>query len=263
MNPRNPEDIRKTALILDERFPDSETLGPTPAPSRANSKALEEPAPPAGKKIVVNGPLDFELKHIDLKHPYLLNRGFKPEIIEHFGLGFCSKGLMKNRIVIPLRDHGGILIGYAGRVVDDALITDENPRYRFPSGREKDGVYYSFEKSRFLYNGCQFNSDEPDTEELIVCESFTAVWHLMGLGIRGVVSVMGSSCSEEQGALIAKIVVPQGRVIILTDGDDAGVKCAFSIFTEVGARRVVKWAKLPLGKQPTDCGKEELTALLG
>jgi len=262
MNPRNPEDIRKTALILDERFPDSATPRSTPAPSRAKSKAIEKPPPTAGKKVIVNAPLDFELKHIEMNHPYLLNRGFKPEIIEHFGLGFCSKGLMKDRIVIPLRDHEGILIGYAGRVVDDAFITEENPRYRFPSGRERDGVYYDFQKSLFLYNGCQFNSDEPDIEELIVCESFTAVWHLMGLGIRGVVSVMGSSCSEEQGDLIASIVVPNGRVIILTDGDDAGIKCAVSIFTEVAPGKLVKWAKLPAGKQPTDCSKEELTALL-
>jgi DNA primase len=263
MNPRNPEDIRKTALILDERFPDRETPRPTSCPSRAKSKLTEKPAPSAGQKVVVNAPLDFELKRIDMHHPYLLNRGFKPEIIEHFGLGFCSKGLMKDRIVIPLRDHDGTLIGYAGRVVDDAIITDDNPRYRFPSGRERDGIYYDFQKSLFLYNGCQFNSDEPDTEELIVCESFTAVWHLMGLGIRGVVSVMGSSCSQAQGDLIAKIVVPEGRVIILTDGDDAGVKCAISIFTEVAPRRVVKWAKLSAGRQPTDYNKAELTALLG
>jgi DNA primase len=195
-------------------------------------------------------------------HPYLLNRGFSLETIEYFGLGFCSKGLMKDRVVIPLRDHDGILIGYAGRVVDDALITDENPRYRFPSGRERDGVYYDFQKSLFLYNGCQFKMDQPDMEEIVVCESFTAVWHLMSLGFWGEVSLMGSSCSKEQGDLIAKIVRPDGLVTILTDGDEAGERCAVSIFVEVASRRRVRWAKLQDGKQPTDCSKEELEAML-
>jgi 5S rRNA maturation endonuclease (ribonuclease M5) len=63
-------------------------------------------------------------------------------------------------------------------------------------------------------------------ERIVVCESFTAVWHLMTLGFWGVVSVMGSSWSREQADLIAKIVAPNGLVTILTDGDDAGERCA-------------------------------------
>jgi DNA primase len=258
MNPESPQDIRKTALLLDERFPDGQQPGP-PSP-----KANDDQKSTLGsvKTVIVNAPLEFTLKNLDFDHPYLPSRGFSREIIEHFGLGFCAKGLMKDRIVIPLLDHDGKLVGYAGRVVDDALIADENPRYRFPSGREKDGVYYDFQKSLFLYNGCQFESDEPATEELIVCESFTAVWHLMSLGFYGVVSLMGSSCSKEQGDLIAKIVVPNGLVTILADGDDAGQRCAVSIFTEVAPQRKVRWAKLQNGKQPTDCSRVELRAML-
>jgi DNA primase len=262
MNPKTPADIRRTAEILDERFPESSASKSAAQTASQKRTTDQRPEADSGKKIVVNAPLDFELKNIDPNHPYLLNRGFSREIIEYFGLGFCSKGLMKDRIVIPLRDHDGILIGYAGRVVDDTLITDDNPRYRFPSGRERDGVYHDFQKSLFLYNGCQFNSDQPDMEEIVVCESFTAVWHLMSLGFWGEVSLMGSSCSKEQGDLIAKIVRPDGLVTILTDGDEAGERCAMSVFNEVAPRRRVRWAKLHDGKQPTDCTNEELQAML-
>ena len=76
---------------------------------------------------VVNAPLDFALKNLDPDHPYLSGRGFTPETIARFGLGYCSRGLMKDRIAIQLHNGEGKLIGYSGRVVDDAAITEENP----------------------------------------------------------------------------------------------------------------------------------------
>jgi DNA primase len=57
--------------------------------------------------VVVNAPLDFELKGLNREHPYLLNRGFSQETIDHFGLGFCSRGMLKDRMAIPLHDHDG------------------------------------------------------------------------------------------------------------------------------------------------------------
>jgi len=168
---------------------------------------------------------------------------------------------MKDRIAIPLHDHGGKLVGYAGRVVDETLISDENPRYRFPSGRERDGIYYDFQKGLFLYNGYFLANDGGNLAEIIVCESFTAVWWLTQWGFPHVVGLMGANCSREQGELIAALTSTDGVVTILTDGDDAGIRCAVSIFTEVAPRRPVKWTKLPSGTQPTDCSKTELGAL--
>jgi DNA primase len=84
----------------------------------------------------------------------------------------------------------------------------------------------------------------------------------MSLGFWGEVGLIGSSSSKEQGDLIVKIVRPDGLVTIFTDGDDAGERCAVSIFNEVAARRRVRWAKLQEGKGPTDCTSEELQAML-
>jgi DNA primase len=61
---------------------------------------VERPArePKKNLPVIVNSPLDFELKHLDPVHPYLPGRGFTPETIAHFGLGFCSKGSLNDRI---------------------------------------------------------------------------------------------------------------------------------------------------------------------
>ena len=83
---------------------------------------------------------------------------------------------------------------------------------------------------------------------------------------------MGSSCSPEQGKLFVKLPAPRpanapgatgGRATILTDGDEAGSRCAASIFEHVAPCRIVQWVKLGEGKQPTDYSGEELLNLLG
>ena len=78
--------------------------------------------------------LNFELQGLDPSHAYLKERGFTTETIAYFGLGYCSRGLMQGRIAIPLHDEHGLLVGYAGRLVDDREIDEDNPKYRFPSG---------------------------------------------------------------------------------------------------------------------------------
>jgi hypothetical protein len=42
-------------------------------------------------------------------HPYLSERGLTPATIETFGLGYSEKGIMKNRIAIPINNREGKL----------------------------------------------------------------------------------------------------------------------------------------------------------
>ena len=70
----------------------------------AGASVAKKPAAPSNIPTIVNAPLDFSLKNLDPDHPYLSGRGFTKETIEKFELGFCSRGLMKDRVAIPLRD---------------------------------------------------------------------------------------------------------------------------------------------------------------
>ena len=103
--------------------------------------------------------------------------------------------------------------------MDDATISEDNPRYRFPGTRERDGKLFEFRKTLFLYNGFQFK--EP-VDDLIVVESFTSIWWLWQNGLPNVVATMGADCSEKQAELIVSLVKPDGRVWLVTDGDPAG-----------------------------------------
>jgi DNA primase len=243
--------FRAVAIELQKRFcPEIETAPkPKAAQTPPKAEAIKE------RPTVVNAPLDFELKGLDAKHPYLLNRRFTQETIDHFGLGFCSRGMLKDRVAIPLHDHNGKLIGYAGRVVDDEAITEDNPRYRFPGERERDGKVFEFRKTLFLYNGFRFKTP---LDDLIVVEGFTSMWWLFQNGLPHTVATMGADCSERQAALIVSLVKPMGRVWMMPDGNEAGERCALAIFRQVSPHRFVRWVKLTDSKQPTDLSAAQL-----
>jgi DNA primase len=267
-DPKDGAALRYVALKLQERFcPELGEKPDRPVKSPAGKPTPEKPAPPKNAKpkderpVVINPPLDFELKRLDAEHAYLVSRGFTPETIRHFGLGYCSRGLLKSRVAIPLHNADAKLVGYAGRVVDDSLITEKNPRYRFPGKREKDGAVIEFRKTLFLYNGFRIKAP---VDDLAVVEGFTSVWWLFQNNLPDVVAIMGPDCSERQAELIVTLVKPTGQVWLMPDGNqtgnrnEPGKRCALSLLEKVSPHRFVRWVKLEDDKQPTDLVGEQL-----
>src|SRR6266516_2415992 len=105
MEGKDPSDNRQVlevARLVRDRF----GLGPSdganaPAKAKAPARKAEKPIQgsqvvsefPPGAPHVINPPLDFELKELDAKHPYLRIRGFTVDTISHFGLGYCGRGM--------------------------------------------------------------------------------------------------------------------------------------------------------------------------
>jgi DNA primase len=257
-DPKDGAALHQVANKLQLHFCSEQREPPNKQEKTANAKSTSPKTmePKDNRPVVVNSPLDFELKGLDTEHPYLLGRGFTPETIRHFGLGYCGRGLLKTRVAIPLHDADGRLIGYAGRVVDDSAITEENPRYRFPGKRKRDGTVFEFHKTFFLYNGFRL---ETRVDDLIVVEGFTGVWWLVQNGLANVVATMGADCSEKQAELILDLVNPSGTVWLMPDGDKAGERLAQTLLLIISPHRSVRWLKLTDGKQPTDLMREQLT----
>jgi DNA primase len=268
LDPGNAEQFRQAALKAAEIF--GIELSGRKGNGKQKRTVAEKSEPPANKEpeaagtastlpVIINAPLDFELKHLDPTHPYLASRGFTPKTVEHFGLGYCSKGMMQDRIAIPVHNSAGQLVGYAGRLVDDRKVSDEKPKYLFPGPRERDGKRWEFHKSELLYN---LHRIEQPTHDLIVVEGFASVWWLHQLGWPNAVALMGNSISSVQADLLQKILDADGRLWILTDGDEAGVRCAHSMLHQLSPYRFVRWVKLKDRQQPTDCKIEEFQTML-
>jgi DNA primase len=251
LNPADPKELRQGALKVRALFfsPGALSKGDSANPAR------EPPSQP----VLVNAAMDFELQGLDPEHPYLRHRGFTDKTIQHFGLGFCNRGMLKGRVAIPLHDIAGKLVGYAGRLTRDDQVSEANPKYKFPGARERKGTTLEFRKSLLLYNA---NRIAGPVDHLFVVEGFPATWWLWQHEYRNVVALMGSDCSDVQGEAIVKLVKPDGIIWAMPDGNNAGDHCAHTIFETVAPERCVRWVSLSNNEQPTDFVGDELTALL-
>jgi DNA primase len=253
-DPADGDALRAVAVALQSRFfPEGTSSRPKPA-------VAEKPQPAARElPVVVNAPMDFELKGLDHGHEYLRGRGFSAETMSYFGVGFCLRGMLKDRIAIPLHDGEGRLIGFAGRMADDSAICDGNPKYLFPSRRERNGTIYAFDKSLVVYNG---HRQKAPCDDLIVVQGIPAVWWLCQHGFPRTVSLMGAECSDEQVDAITGLVKPGGCLWLMTDGTEAGDGLARIALGRFAQRRAVRWARLERDKQPTDLASAELERCL-
>ena len=116
--------IRKAALMLSEWFELGNGEKEAPSSNLSPTESPNEDSTGSEKPPETNQPLSFTLK-LAYDHPYLKERGIEPELAQEFGTGFCKRGMMKNRIAIPIHDSDGQLVAYAGRLIEmrDGLIT--------------------------------------------------------------------------------------------------------------------------------------------
>lgn len=214
--------LRQAALLLVDWFdlPDSpskpamtEAKPESQRKSRASPESAEPQATPATEDSAptINKPLRFTLSNLDDRHPYLYERGLTDESILEFGLGYCSKGMMTGRIVVPIHNIDSELVAYAGRSVE---YLEGEPKWKMPAG------YF---KTHDVFNlHCAFNN--PAEMPLIVVEGFFDAIKLHQQGHRKVIALMGTHMSETQEKLIASKLTPESRIIVMFDEDEAGQK---------------------------------------
>jgi DNA primase len=203
---------------------------------------------PPGAEETVNPPLTFQLK-LDPEHPYREQRGawLTAEWAADFGLGVCTRGMMKGRWCIPIHDLQGDLVAYAGRWVgpDEALPEGED-RYKLPPRFRKTQVLFNAQRAAQL-------SDGP----VIVVEGYFGALRLHSLGVPAV-ALMGSSISAEQVALLRAWPL----VTLLMDGDQPGREAAARLLPVLAERHHVHVAALPDGLEPDTAPEAELRGLL-
>ena len=233
----------------------AETERSAPAPKAADKPASSpKPAPAlAPESSAPNTPLKFRLDKLERTHPYLTEqRGLTPETILDFGIGFCSKGMMADRIAIPIHNVKGEVVAYAGRFPGEP--GEDTPKYKLPAG---------FRKSQELFN-IDRAIKEPADMSLIIVEGFFDAMKLHQHGCRKVVALMGSTLSAAQEELIRQHTNSESHVIIMLDENEAGqagredIACRLSKFCFVKVHSFEQE-----GQQPEDMSKEDVIQLFG
>jgi len=250
--------LREAALMLCDWFElaEAEKSAAKEEPTAQKPKKLSKvakvkPEVPVPDDDSPNKPLGFTLQHLDTAHRYFAERGLNKATIAEFGLGFCGKGSMTGRIVIPIHDRDGKLVAYAGRL-PGTPSDEDTPKYKLPPG---------FRKAQELFNSHRAFR-EPDDAPLVIVEGFFDCLALWQQGIRRVVALMGSALSAEQEEMIVAAVNPQSRIILMLDEDEAGREAREKITPRLAAHCYVRNFRFEHeGQQPDLLTAEQIAEL--
>lgn len=153
----------------------------------------------------------------------------------------------RDRIMFPIRDSRGRVIGFGGRV-----LGDDKPKYLnspetpvFHKGQELYGLYEAKQQNRQL-------------DDVIVVEGYMDVIALAQHGVTNAVATLGTATSEDHLKRLFRLV---HSVTFCFDGDKAGKQAAWralnSALPVLEDGRHVRFLFLPDGQDPDSMVREE------
>src|SRR4051794_26938290 len=211
---------------------------------------------------------------------YLKRRGIDAAVSQRFGLGFApdnrsalkraleklgedklvetgmliqpeeggkeSYDRFRGRLMIPIRDPRGRVIGFGGRVIGEG-----EPKYL------NSPQTALFDKGRTLYNLDRAGPASRTAKRLIVVEGYMDVIALDRAGIGEVVAPNGTALTEGQLERLWRL---DPSPILCFDGDNAGKKAAIRAATRalplLRPDRTLRFVELPAGQDPDDLIRE-------
>lgn len=218
---------------------------------------------------------------------YLKGRGVEEQVARRFYLGYAPQGgqglaaflrkeglSLKNavriglisergpqyygekffdRIIFPIANAGGKVVGFGGRVMGQGL-----PKYL------NSAETPLFHKGANLYGLFQAKEAIRELDRVVVVEGYLDVLALFQFGVSYVVATLGTALTPDHVRILGRYTK---NIIALFDGDEAGRKAAarsFEVFVEGGL--LGRAAFLPKGEDPDTFvrseGKEALEAVV-
>ena len=212
---------------------------------------------------------------------YLKQRGLSAKTVEKFAIGMAPEGwdnvvkifgtnaqttqqlldaglVIKNdkgriydrfrhRIMFPILDRRGRVVGFGGRVLDDStpkyLNSPETPI--FHKGTELYGLYQARKANRQL-------------QRILIVEGYMDVIALAEQGITNAVATLGTSTTAEHLRLLGRAAE---EIIFCFDGDragrDAAWRAAENALPMLGGNQQLKFMFLPEGDDPDSLVRRE------
>ncbi|WP_205953684.1 DNA primase [Pantoea stewartii] len=212
---------------------------------------------------------------------YLQHRGLSADIINHFAIGYAPAGwdnvlkrfgkqpedreslmeagmLVSNdkgrvydrfreRVMFPIRDKRGRVIGFGGRV-----LGNDTPKYL---NSPETPVFH---KGRQLYGLYEALKNHPEPKRLLVVEGYMDVVALAQYGVDYAVASLGTSTTAEHIQLLFRST---DNVICCYDGDRAGREAAWraleTALPYMNDGRQLRFMFLPDGEDPDTLVRKE------
>lgn len=119
--------------------------------------------------------------------------------------------LLRDRVIFPIRDHKGRVVGFGGRALNDEI----KPKYINSPDSEV------FHKNRLLYGF--YEGRKQKAQDWLMVEGYMDVIALQQAGVYGAVATLGTASNEEHLNILFK---QNNQLTIAFDGDAAGQKAA-------------------------------------
>ncbi len=223
-----------------------------------------------------------ESRHAQRAIEYLKNRGLSGEIVSNYNIGFAAPGWntlsqalgltgptlqaqlakagmliekdgggyydrFRDRIMFPIRDQRGRVIGFGGRV-----LGEETPKYMnspetplFHKGRELYGLYEARKALRAI-------------DRLLVVEGYMDVVALAQHGIQYAVATLGTATTRDHAERLFRVA---STLVFCFDGDRAGREAAWraleNVLPVMHKGRQVSFMFLPEGEDPDSLVRTE------
>ena len=133
----------------------------------------------------------------------------------------------RGRLVWPIRDLGGEVIGFGARKLFD---DDEGPKYL---NTPESPLY---KKSQVLYGIDLARKDISKSQQAVIVEGYTDVMACHLAGVTTAVATCGTAFGAEHIKILRRLLMDddqmRGEVIFTFDGDAAGQKAALRAFEE-------------------------------
>lgn len=159
--------------------------------------------------------LGYAGPYSDALYRYLKQKGISDALLKESGLMSVNErqGMYDkfwNRVMFPIMDVNGKVIGFGGRVMGDA-----KPKYL------NSPETIIFDKSRNLYGLHIARTSRK--KYLLVCEGYMDVISMHQAGFTNAVASLGTALTSQHASLLKRYT---DEVILTYDSDEAGVKAA-------------------------------------
>lgn len=172
-------------------------------------------------------------------------KGYGKNILEASGLSIYRENnqqgfdRFRERVIFPIHSFSGRTLGFGGRILKNNVKAA-----KYLNSPETE----IYQKSKILYGVFQSKQAILRQDECLLVEGYTDVISLHQAGIENVVSSSGTALTPEQIRLIKRLTP---NVILLFDGDKAGIQASFRGIDLILEQELnVKVLLLPEGEDP-------------
>jgi len=186
---------------------------------------------------------------------FMRQKGFSLDRLNKAGLISTSREIFRDRLIFPIFNVSGRIIGFGGRGIDDYI----QPKYL------NSPETPIFKKGESLYGLHQSKERVRAKGEVLLVEGYFDLLSVYQHGFDNICAPLGTALTESQATLLSRYAK---KVVILFDGDLSGIKAALrAIGLLINAQVDVHVVLLPDDSDPDSIinqqGADALRELIG